>query len=181
MRSPSMAWSVVVLVLFIAAAAPAELQWSEGSWRLELSGGAGLSTGSDRTGDWLLKGTVEYEVPATSHLTLGLRMIPLFIYDQEWRDADTVWGAGVGLGGRLYFSGAEYKGLFTELNVHVIGHDNYIVGNSSNINFLTGFGLGYKFASNWHAALRWEHISNANLASHNAGSDMITLGIGYTF
>lgn len=155
---------------------------SSGLWRLEISGGPGVSVGNrDRGGDYLLKGTVEYEIPTTPHLSLGLRMLPFFVYGQDAPDADTVFGAGAGFGARLYSVGSEYRGLFAELNAHVIGHENRFAGNSSNLNFLTGIGVGYKCSQSWHTVLKWEHISNANLGEHNSGVDVVTLGMGYTF
>lgn len=177
--------SVVGTFLFMilcAFYADAGMQWGDGLWRLEISGGPGITSGgTDRDGDLLLKGTLEYEIPAAPHLSLGLRVLPLFVYDQNDRHADTVWGAGAGFGGRLYTKAGEYRGLFAEANVHVLGHDNQFASNSSNLNFLTGLGLGYKFASGWHAVLKWEHISNANLSEHNSGVDTLTMGVGYTF
>lgn len=182
MRSVFLVAAVVFFVVVCTVPAYSDIQWREGSWRLELSGGPGVNFGSgDRDGDFLIKGTVEYEVPATPHLTLGLRMLPAFVYGQDGRGEDTVWGAGAGLGGRLYTQKSEYRGLFAEANVHVLGHENRFAGNSSNVNFLTGLGLGYKFLEGWHAVVKWEHISNANLSDDNSGVDTVTLGLGYTF
>ncbi|NLO33999.1 MAG: acyloxyacyl hydrolase [Candidatus Hydrogenedentes bacterium] len=154
--------------------------WDEGRWQLELSGGPGISTGSrDRGGDVLLKGSLEYEIPTLPRLTVGLRMLPVFVY---WQDVgSTVYGGGAGLGLRLYAKPSVYRGLFAEANVHALAHKNQIKGNGSNINFLTGVGVGYRFSKNWHTVIRYEHISNAGLDSHNSGADCIILGFGYTF
>ena len=182
MRPYFVALCLALVFLMAATPATAEILWNEGMWRLELSGGPGTSLGSkDRSGDFLVKGTVEYEIPATPHLSLGLRMIPLFVYEQKERGEDTVFGAGAGLGARLYSVASEYRGVFAEVNVHALGHKNRFDGNSSNVNFLTGVGLGYKFQQGWHTVLKYEHISNANLGRHNRGADIITLGLGFTF
>ncbi len=171
-----------VFMLFFIFDADAEIQWRQGFWRLEISGGPGLDNGkNNRSDDLLLKGTLEYEIPATPHFSLGLRAIPSFLYEQDGQKEDTVWGIGAGLGGRLYTKAGEYRGLFAEANAHVLGHKNRFGGNGSNVNFLTGLGIGYKCAGGWHTVVKWEHISNANLSDDNSGVNAITLGFGYTF
>lgn len=174
--------ALVLISTMVFAFAPALSAEGTGLWRLELSGGPGMPVGNrDRDDDYLVKGTVEYEIPKTPHLSLGLRLLPFFVYDQNQDDEDTVYGAGAGVGGRMYSVASEYRGLFAELNAHVIGHENRFAGNSSNLNFLTGIGVGYKCTQGWHTVLKWEHISNANLSEHNSGVDVVTLGVGYTF
>ncbi|NLV44822.1 MAG: acyloxyacyl hydrolase [Candidatus Hydrogenedentes bacterium] len=175
-------FSIFAFVVSISLLFPltANAGFENGSWRLELSGGPGFTVGGrDREGDYLLKGTVEYEIPTTPHLSLGLRILPLFVYGQD--DGDTVYGGGGGVSARLYAVKSEYRGLFAEGSAHIIGHENRIAGNSSNLNFLTGLGVGYKFAKGWHTVLKWEHISNAGLGEANSGADTVTLGFGYTF
>ena len=54
-------------------------------------------------------------------------------------------------------------------------------GNSSNVNFLIGLGLGYKFKSNWHTVLKYEHVSNSSLGERNAGANSLGFGFGYSF
>ena len=171
-----------VLALTISLPALAELQWCDGKWQLELSGNIGTdSGGSDRSGDYMLRTMVEYEVPFSSHFTLGLRALPLFVYEQDERCEETVWGAGAGLGLRLYSVPDEYRGWFAEAGAHVLGHKHQIADNDSNINFLTGIGVGYKCKAGWHSVLRFEHISNANLSEDNSGVNMLSLGIGFRF
>ncbi len=175
---------ILILCGFVLASIPAaaELQWRDGRWQLELSGAAGIDSGSsDRSGDYMLKAMVEYEVPFASHLSLGLRALPLFVYEQDERGEDTVWGGGAGLGLRLYSVADEYRGWFAEANVHALAHKHRFADNSSNINFLTGLGVGYKCKAGWHSVLRWEHISNAGLADDNSGVNVLSLGIGYAF
>jgi len=173
-----------VLFVCVLAVLPAsaELQWKDGRWQLELSGSAGIdSGGSDRSGDYMLRAMVEYEVPFSSHCALGLRALPLFVYEQDEECEETVWGAGAGLGLRLYSVADEYRGWFAEAGAHAIGHKNQIADNNSNINFLTGVGVGYKCKAGWHSVLRFEHISNANLGSDNSGVNVLSLGVGFAF
>ncbi len=175
-------WMAVLAILAAAAPAAAEFQWDSSVWRLELSGGSGIHSGSsDRGGDYSLKGMVEYETPFSSRCTLGLRLLPAFFYEQDERGEETVWGVGAGLGLRIYSVAEEYRGWFAEAGVHALGHKHRIEGNSSNINFLTGAGVGYKCKAGWHTVLRWEHISNAHLGNDNSGANLLTLGVGYTF
>lgn len=186
--------ALAVVALVMALPAWGELDFEAGKWRLELSGLSGVHSGStDRSGDLLVTGTVDYEFPATEHTTLGLRLMPLFLYGQDapddccWDDDNdneydggTVWGAGVGLTGRLYVKG-DYRGLFFEGQANVVVHDEKVVGNSANVNFLTGVGMGYKFQCDWHVVVKYEHISNADLGDENDGANVLGLGVGYTF
>lgn len=170
----------VLLAVGLVGAAGADLKFDQGRWRLELSGSAGIHSGStDRQGDVLATGSLEYEFPASKRTTLGLRLLPLFMYAQD--DDDNVFGAGFGLTGRIYQHAEEYRGWFGELELSALGHDDKIEGNSANLNFLTGVGVGYKFKSNWHTTLRYEHISNAGLGEHNAGANTVGLAVGFTF
>ena len=173
---------LALVASIIALPAAADVAWRDGKWRVELAGGTGIhSGGSDRSGDYMLRATVEYEIPATSRCTLGLRLLPLFVYEQDERDEDMVWGAGVGLGARIYTVADEYRGFFAEVGAHALGHKHRIADNSSSINFLTGVGVGYKCKAGWHTVARWEHISNANLGRNNAGANLVSLGVGFTF
>lgn len=151
-------------------------------WRIELSGGPSVYSGqSHRSGDWLTKLALEYEKPATERLTLGLRLLPALLYEQDGNGEDTVLGGGLGLAARLYAKPGDYRGVFGEASAHAIAHRGQIEGNSSNINFLTGLGLGYQFENQLSTVFRWEHISNANLGHHNRGVNVLTLGLGMRF
>jgi hypothetical protein len=179
--------------------AHAGLQLDEGMWRIELNNDFGVHQGSrDRSGDYGLIGFVDYEVPASSRATLGLRLMPLFVYTQDDEnedhrilrglfydgdneDDDTVWGAGLGLVGRIYQVKNEYRGWYGEVGVTAFVHDNRFLGNSSNLNFLSTFGVGYQFKSNWHIQAHYQHISNASLGSRNSGANTLGIGIGYRF
>jgi opacity protein-like surface antigen len=198
-------WSLIGAAVCLAAllvpatAADAEVRFKEGHWRLELSGGLGLDSGSeDRQGDVLIQGSAEYEFPATKRLTLGLRLLPIMVYTQDdesdghhhhhWFDddgrpdaGDTVVGGGFGFTTRIYQKAEEYRGLFFEVEGLALLHGGELDGNSSNFNFLTGAGLGYKFKNDWHTVLKFEHISNAGIGEHNRGTNVVSLGVGYSF
>lgn len=182
--------TLLLLILVIQENARGEMRFNEGRWRIELSGAAGIHSGpNDRKGDYMVTGTVEYEFPATQKCTLGLRLMPMFIYGQDHPDRDwderyydgaTLWGGGVGIAGRLYVK-ENYQGLFFEIEANALAHDNKITGNSSNVNFLTGAGMGYKFNEHWHAVVKYGHISNAGFGADNSGANVVGLGFGYTF
>ncbi|MBI2423697.1 MAG: acyloxyacyl hydrolase [Candidatus Hydrogenedentes bacterium] len=185
------------LLIAHAPAARAGLDLEEGHWRVELATTYGIHSGTtNRSGNVLTTGTVEYEIPATPRTTLGLRLMPLFLYTQDdtsikdsddWyrldeEDAsDTVWGGGLGLTGRIYQVKDEYRGWYGEAEGLAVVHDNKIIGNSSNFNFLIGLGVGYKFKSHWHTVLKYEHISNSSIGARNAGANSLGLGLGYSF
>ncbi len=189
--------AVVLGMLVASAPAHAGLDFEEGMWRLELNSDFGVHQGSkDRSGDFGVIGFVDYEVPATSRATLGLRLMPLFVYTQDeeqdhhrFRDwfhdkdnnDDTVWGAGLGLVGRIYQVKDEYRGWYGEVGVTALVHDNEFAGNNSNLNFLSTFGVGYQFKSDWHVQAHYQHISNASLGSRNSGANTLGIGIGYRF
>lgn len=180
-----------------SAPAGADLNFKDGMWRVEVNNDFGVHQGSrDRSGDYSINGIVEYEIPATSRVTLGLRLMPLFIYNQDEEkdyrvfrrvfddngyDGDTVWGGGFGIGGRIYQVKDEYRGWFAEAGVNALLHANEFNGNNSNLNFISGIGVGYQFKSDWHVQLHYQHISNASLGSENSGANSLGLGLGYRF
>jgi len=179
MRRLALGIATTLILAGVSAPAAAELRFKEGMWRVEVTGGAGLHSGTeDRTGDRQLTATVEYEIPTFEHVTLGLRLLPALLYDQD--EGDTVFGAGVGMSTRLYLK-KDYRGLYAEAEGHMFGNIGDIEANSSNINFLIGFGVGYAFKNNWHTVLKYEHISNASIGDENAGANTIGIGIGYRF
>jgi len=183
-------------LLLYAAPANAGIDLEEGMWRVELNNDFGVHQGSqDRSGDYSINGIVEYEVPATPRTTLGLRLMPLFVYTQDVEndyhcfsrifhddeDDSTVWGGGLGIGGRVYSVKDEYRGWFGEIGVTALLHSNEFNGNNSNINFISGLGVGYQFKSDWHVQLHYQHISNASLGSENSGANSLGVGFGYRF
>lgn len=190
-------WAVMGTALWGATSAHAELALDQGKWRLELNTNFGVHQGSrDRSGDFSLIGLVDYEVPANARMTLSLRLMPLFVYTQDggedgdWlgdlfhnndRNDDTVWGAGVGVVGRIYQKKDVYEGWYGEAGVTAMFHNNEFVGNNSNLNFLTTLGVGYQFKNDWHLQLHYQHISNGSLGSRNSGANTLGIGLGYRF
>ncbi|MCC6144253.1 MAG: acyloxyacyl hydrolase, partial [Candidatus Hydrogenedentes bacterium] len=171
MMKPAILAICAAAALACCLPAAADLQFDEGRWRLELSGGTGIHSGQrDRTGDQLYEVNIEYEFPATQHMTLGLRLYPSFVY----AGPDTVWGAGAGLSAKLYQK-PDYHGLFVEAFGNGIGHTPRFEGNSSSFNFLIGAGLGYRFQNDWHVTLKYEHISNASIGDRNQGINTVGL------
>lgn len=155
--------------------------FGEGRWRVEVGGAAGFDSGKrDRSDDSVITGNVEYEWPVYARCTLGLRAYPLFLYNQDDGDP-TVWGGGVGVVGRIYQRKDERTGFFVEGGVAVLGHDNKIEDNSSNVNFLPQAGVGYQWKSGWHTTIQIQHLSNGSLASRNAGANSIGVAVGFTF
>ena len=186
------------VLAFFSTPAGAGVNFEEGMWRLELNNDFGVHQGSqDRSGDYSVNGIVEYEIPATPRTTLGLRLMPLFVYTQDDEDHDyryfkrafhdddddggTVWGGGFGIGGRIYQVKSEYRGWFAEVGVTALLHSNEFNGNNSNLNFISGLGVGYQFKSDWHVQVHYQHISNASLGSRNSGANSLGVGLGYRF
>jgi hypothetical protein len=42
-------------------------------------------------------------------------------------------------------------------------------------------GIGWRFASDWHAAVKYQHISNAGIERPNDGVNGFALTVGFTF
>lgn len=156
--------------------------WREGHWRLETSGFAGLNQGRHgREGDFNLNVTVERELPLFAHLTVGPKFHPVFIYDESSSSGDdTIFAAGLGPSIRLYAK-REPRGLFVEGSVTFMLQTEKFEENSTIFNFLSQFGIGYKFGDHWHVSAQWRHLSNAGLGDENAGVNGVGLGFGYTF
>ncbi|MDW7774212.1 MAG: acyloxyacyl hydrolase [Desulfobulbaceae bacterium] len=169
-------------IVFTKSSAYGEIRFDQGWWRAELTGGIGVDSvsTSDREGDFLVTAAAEYEFPAMNRLSLGLRLVPFFLYEQDGNN-ETVWGGGAGLAGRLYLLEDEYSGLYAEAAGNGIVHENKIRGNSSNFNFLISAGIGYRFRNNWFSAVKYSHISNANFGSRNSGAETVSLAVGYSF
>lgn len=175
--------TAAALVVSVAASAN---PLGDGHLRLELTGLTGIYSGStDRGGDHALMGAVEYEMPMTPRLSLGLRALPLFIYEQgdaPWKsNTDTVRGLGFGLAGRLYAVKQEQRGLFAEVSGHMIATEGKLDGNSATVNFVPGFGVGYQWRCGLNMALKYQHISNAGLGDRNAGANSVGLALGFRF
>ena len=157
-----------------------DLTWEEGRIRIEGQGWAGTRSGRrSRTGDWSVTATVEKEFKLKHRLTVGLRAIPLFYYEEEETD-EKIWGAGVGASFRWYTQEAM-DGWYVEYSESLVGHDEKFRGNSGTFNFMSEVAWGYEFDNNWHVAAKWRHLSNGGLASSNAGINGLGISIGYSF
>lgn len=200
-------WSSTLLVLagIAAFACDARADFQDGRWRIQVGVQTGVDSGGvERSGDMLAMATVEYEVPLTPHVCYSLKLDPIFVFTQddlsvsevfdheagvdlkdldfhEARGGDTVLGGGVGLGLRVYQKAEGKRGLFLDLGVHTLVHDGEINGNSSNLNFMSGLGLGYQFKGGLSAQLHFDHISNAGLGDQNSGTNVLGLGVGFRF
>jgi len=168
--------------------------FNQGWWRVEAGIAAGTYSGLvSRSGDLMGTGIIEYEGPLTRRATLSLRLMPLFIYDEESNTTEhedgtsvriggnTLFGGGFGLAARIYSIPEEHRGFFAETGGSALFHSNRLEGNGSNINFLTGVGLGYKLINRWHAVFKYEHISNAGFSERNQSANVTGIGIGYSF
>lgn len=161
------------------------LSMEDGRWRLEIQGVVGTNIGKGKhTDDHYAVVELEYEMPIAERWTFALKVLPLLIMDQSDDDDDfdhTIFGGGAGVGLRVYQIPEERRGFFFEAGASLIGHKNEFSGNGSNINFLTEFGIGYKWKNDWHITGKWEHISNASTDEDNDGVNAWGLAVGKTF
>jgi hypothetical protein len=186
------AWLLILIALSTArsidaAAAESEcpIRFKDGHWRVEASAMFGVHSGStNREGDYVLSASIEYEMPAWKRATFGLKFIPVLLYhdDREDGDSQSVGAAAFGVTTRVYQKAESRCGFYIEGGVSVLGQTDKLEGNSSSVNFLSDFGVGYKWdGTGWHVVAKVQHISNGGLAEHNAGANAVGLGAGFTF
>jgi hypothetical protein len=158
----------------------------KGHWRFETLGGSGLSSGgrADRKGDYYFASSIEYEWTIyKSRGQVGLRWYPALIYCQDRNDngeSDTVYATAFGPVMRWYRN-INHKGPYWELGVSPMWNSHKFRRNAARWNVLSEIGIGYKFDSNWHIALKFQHISNAQTRSPNEGVNALVLGLGFQF
>jgi len=140
--------------------------------RLEVAGYRAYE--SDKAnGDYYLQGSAELEFPVVKHATLGLRVLPLFLYPEGADDA-TVYGLAAGGTARLYQHGDDYSGLFAEVGAAALWRMKEFKLDDSKVDLLSDCGIGYKFRnSGWHLAVKGEHVSE--------GISGVGLAAGYSF
>jgi Lipid A 3-O-deacylase (PagL) len=173
--------ATAIFVLMPVTSAEAD-GFRDGRWRLEFGGAAGLPSNNreSRSGDFLVTGSAEYEFPIHARATFGLRAYPLFIYGESGED--TIFGGGAGIAARVYQNEGSLDGFFGEAGASTIWHSDTWEGNGSRVNFLLELGVGYKFPeSDWHVALKFNHLSNSNLSNRNSGVNSLGFAFGYTF
>lgn len=134
---------------------------------------------NDESKNPLISPNLDFYKNVSPRTTLSLRFIPLFVYFQN--DDNDVFGAGIGGSARFYFKKNCQTGLYTELHEIALFHQNNFESNTSNFNFYSAIGLGYKFDENWDLTLRFGHISNGNLKGDNGNVNLLGLGLGYSF
>ncbi len=160
--------------------------FEQGHWRFESLGGIGLSSSdeSDRKGDYYFASSIGYEWPVYgSRREVGLRGYPVLLYDQDRNDKgrnDTVYAAAFGPVIRWYES-TNHKGGYLEIGVSLMWNSHLFRSNSARWNALTEFGVGYKFDSDWHVALKLQHISNGQTRPTNKGVNAVALCFGFAF
>lgn len=161
-----------------------ELKWEDGRLRIESQGWTGTRSGRrSRTDDYGVAVTIEKEFSLNQKLTVGLRVIPLFIVDESDNnggDGETIYGAGFGVSIRRYFKEAE-DGWFAEYYESIIGHSEKFRGNTGSLNFMSEIGFGYEFENDWYVTAKWRHLSNAGIANQNAGINGLGIGVGFSF
>ncbi|HOV34183.1 MAG TPA: acyloxyacyl hydrolase [Candidatus Hydrogenedens sp.] len=148
--------------------------------RLEFGSSMRIGHDSDETDGVLLSSIFDIGKDLSQRTNLSLRLMPFFAYIQESNIEDV---AGLGIGGafKFFFSRNQERGFFTEIHEILCLHEHKFEGNSSNLNFFSGIGLGYKFCPNWDMVLRFGHISNANLKDDNQETNILGINVGYTF
>lgn len=160
--------------------------FDKGHWRFETLGGSGLSTGgkADRKGDYYFASSIAYEWPIyKSRGEVGMRWYPALIYCQDRNDSgesDIVYATALGPLMRWYRD-INHEGPYWELGVSVLWNSDHFRRNASRWNVLSEIGVGYKFDSDCHIALKFQHISNAQTRSPNEGVNALVLCLGFEF
>ncbi len=160
--------------------------FDKGHWRFETLTGPGLSTGgrADRKGDYYFASSIAYEWPIyKSRGEVGIRCYPALIYYQDTNDSgesDTIYATALGPLMRWYRD-INHKGPYWELGVSVLWNSDHFRRNASRWNVLSEIGIGYKFDSDCHIALKFQHISNAQTRSPNEGVNALVLCLGFEF
>ncbi len=160
--------------------------FKQGHWRFESLGGIGLSSSdeSDRKGDYYFASSLGYEWPIyKSRREVGLRAYPVLLYYQDRNDKgenDAVCAGSFGPVIRWYES-TIHKGGYLEIGVSLLWNSHLFRSNAARWNALTEMGVGYKLDSDWHVALKFQHISNGQTRSPNRGVNAVALCFGFAF
>lgn len=161
--------------------------FDQGRWKLEISttrlGQADQYI--ENKEDTQLVSNIDYEWPLDGNQTLSLRIIPMLYYyiDNDrltGRESVDIYSVGAGLAWKMY-ENPTHDGIFLDLGAAPIWNSDDFPGNSARFNFLLNVGLGYQFENGWSTAIKYYHISNANLGDRNRGVDTFALTAGYRF
>jgi len=195
--SPRVCGAIFFLVLFcggVAASAQdsgplAGKPWELGFWAgggLSVPGGtkdthafnAGVRLGKVLTGDHgggFVRGNFEFSVD----------LMPLY-YVWQPAPAQNSYGAAFNpMNLKWNFTRSAHTVPYVELGGGVLFSTHAVPLNTSHVNFLTHAALGFQFFNTegraFTAAVRYEHISNAGLATPNEGINTVqfTLGVNW--
>jgi hypothetical protein len=182
--------SISVTILLISEAFCGDAgffdDFDKGHWRFETLGGSGLSSPdkADRKGDYYFASSIGYEWPIyKSRGEVGLRWYPALIYFQDRNDngeSDTIYATALGPLMRWYRD-IDHKGPYWELGVSAVWNSHHFRRNAARWNALSEIGIGYKFESDWHIALKFQHISNGQTRSPNEGVNALVFCLGFQF
>ncbi len=123
---------------------------------------------------------LEREFALWRGLSMGAKAMPVF----AWRNSDGKWIACLGFGvtTRWYWEAADHSGPFFGWASSTVWSAAQFVGNASRLNFLSNVMVGWQAPANgWHAALQFEHLSNAETAQPNHGANAVGLAVGLAF
>jgi len=124
---------------------------------------------TDEHGPGFLRGRFEYAVDA----------VPVFVVFQK---TNTAYSAGLNpLGLKWNFSGAQRVTPYCELSGGTLFTNTQVPEGTTRVNFISGGACGLHFLRekyNWSAELRFNHISNAGIASLNPGINVLQVRIG---
>lgn len=93
----------------------------------------------------------------------------------------TLVTGGFGLVVRHYENKSRQEGFYFEVSFSPMWNSRLFRRNASRWNGLSEAGIGYKFDSSWHIALKFQHISNGGTSFPNAGVNALALCLGFTF
>jgi hypothetical protein len=105
------------------------------------------------------------------------------IYFQDRNDngeSDTIYATALGPLMRWYRD-IDHKGPYWELGVSAVWNSHHFRRNAARWNALSEIGIGYKFESDWHIALKFQHISNGQTRSPNEGVNALVFCLGFQF
>jgi lipid A 3-O-deacylase len=188
MRTAFAAVMLVGACIFWASLSGAQSRPEDGGHELEIwtGGGPSVAGGTSDSGVWnagvrygwiltrphgpgFLKGRFEYALDA----------VPVFMVFQP---ANTAYGAGFNpLVLKWNFATRGRVVPYLELSGGVLYSNHDVPDRSNNLNFTPSAAFGTHILRgqyNWSVEIRYLHISNAGLDSHNSGLNTVQVGLG---